>query len=720
MALRAGDPESIGGYVLEERLGRGGMGTVYLARSSSGRRIALKVVHQQFADDDEFRVRFRQEVAAARRVSGAFTAPVVDADPDAPLPWMATSYVPGRTLAERVAADGPLRGAELRLLAIGLGEALRDIHRAGVVHRDLKPANIVLSDEGPRVIDFGIARAADHQTLTMTGRVMGTPPYMSPEQLRDPREVGPESDVFSLATVLVFAATGQSPFDADSPYMTAYHVVYEPPDLDSLRGPMRDALADCLGKEPGERPGLDTLLARLRALPADDSCVSTAPRDEVSAQGAEGPEQEDTGTVPAAGRPRRRAVRGAVVAGVAAAVAGTLVLAGLAVSSSGSGQRRAEPGPSSTAAGSLPDGWRPWHRTLPVDERSADQSGLGSGNGLSGSRCTRTGDELYCGGPGALLTRLTATGHEVWRRAADDRADQIVGLAGKQVISVVDRTDGTSRMEGHRRTDGKRVWRTDVGRAFVNSVFTRGGGHAVLTQNWDAETFQAVDAVTGAIRWSHRISRELSCSGVVIAERPYAQCRPPDDDTDEHQSVWALDPRTGAPTRIATRMPGTVIAEHEGRLLYVQQRSKKTLDFTDLVLVDPDGKDAPRRVALPPGLRGDQVTPELLDGILYFVRDNGEVTSLTLDGRQRWRSSTQVEFLGLPVLSERHDALYLTTAAGRVVALDRGDGRVRWRGKPRTDPGGPPADTLLMGDALYLVYGYERVEVASVDARRRS
>ncbi|MEU8828714.1 serine/threonine-protein kinase [Streptomyces sp. NPDC048636] len=716
MALRAGDPESIGGYALEERLGRGGMGTVYLARSESGRRVALKVVHQQFADDDEFRVRFRLEVAAARRVSGAFTAPVVDADPDAALPWMATSYVPGRTLAERVAADGPLRGAELRRLAIGLGEALRDIHRAGVIHRDLKPANIVVADEGPRVIDFGIARAADHQTLTMTGRVMGTPPFMSPEQLNDPREVGPESDVFSLATVLVFAATGQSPFDADSPYMTAYHVVHEPPDLEAVRGPLRDALADCLAKEPAERPGLDTLLARLRALPADDSRVSTAPRGEET---AERTEDEDTGPLSVSGRPRRRAVRGAVVAGVAAAVTGTLVLAGLAVSSSGSGQRRAEPRPSSTTTGSLPDGWRPWHRTLPADGPSADRSGLGSGNGMPDSRCAHTGTELYCGGPGALLTRLTATGHEVWRRAADDRADQVVGLAGKQVISAVDRTDGTSRLEGHRRADGKRVWGTDVGRAFVSSVFARGGGHAVLTQNWDAETFQAVDAATGDIRWSHRISRQLSCSGVVIAERPYAQCRPPDDDTDGRQSVWALDPRTGTPTRIATRTPGSVIGEHEGRLLLVQQRSKKTLDYTDLVFLDPHGKEAPRRVGLPPGFRGDQVTPELLDGVLYFVRDNGEVTALTLDGRQRWRSSTQVEFLGLPALSERRDTLYLATAAGRVVALDRGDGRVRWRGKPRTDPGGPPADTLLMGDALYVVYGYERVEVASEDVRRK-
>ena len=249
MVLRAGDPDAIGGYTLEGRLGSGGMGTVYLARSESGRITALKVVHQQFADDDEFRVRFQQEVAAARRVSGAFTAPVLDADPDAPLPWMATSYVPGPTLAERVAADGPLSRAELRRLAIGLAEALRDIHRVGVVHRDLKPANIVLSEEGPRVIDFGISRAADNKTLTMTGRVMGTPPFMSPEQLSTPREVGPESDVFSLAAVLVFASTGRSPFDADSPYMTAYQVVHEAPELEGVAEPLR-AIAEAGPRQP--------------------------------------------------------------------------------------------------------------------------------------------------------------------------------------------------------------------------------------------------------------------------------------------------------------------------------------------------------------------------------------------------------------------------------------------------------------------------------------
>ncbi|TVL92103.1 serine/threonine-protein kinase [Streptomyces sp. SAJ15] len=274
MVLRAGDPESIGGYALERRLGSGGMGTVYLARSDSGRRLAVKVVHQQFAEDEEFRTRFRQEIAAARRVSGAFTAPVVDADADAARPWMATSYVPGPTLAERISHQGPLRGAELRRLAIGLAEALRDIHRAGVVHRDLKPGNVLLAADGPKVIDFGISRATDHQTLTMTGRVMGTPPFMSPEQLRTPREVGPESDVFALAAVLVYAATGHSPFTADTPYLSAYHVMCDPPELSGLAGPLRRITADCLAKRPASRPALPELLARLRALPDEEEAGS--------------------------------------------------------------------------------------------------------------------------------------------------------------------------------------------------------------------------------------------------------------------------------------------------------------------------------------------------------------------------------------------------------------------------------------------------------------
>ena len=190
--LSTGDPESIGGYTLLGRLGAGGMGVVYLGVSASGRQVAVKLAHGPLAQEEEFRTRFRQEVAAARRVSGAFTAPVVDADPDADRPWMATLYVPGLNLAEVVERDGPLNLRELRALGLGLAEALRDIHRAGLVHRDLKPRNILMTEDGPRVIDFGISRAADNQNLTTTGRMIGTPPFMSPEQLAAPRDVTPD------------------------------------------------------------------------------------------------------------------------------------------------------------------------------------------------------------------------------------------------------------------------------------------------------------------------------------------------------------------------------------------------------------------------------------------------------------------------------------------------------------------------------------------------
>lgn len=232
--LSTGDPESIGGYTLLGRLGVGGMGVVYLGVSASGRQVAVKLVRESYAQEEEFRTRFRQEIAAARRVSGAFTAPVVDADPDADRPWMATLYVPGPTLAEVVEKEGPLSGRKLRALGLGLTEALRDIHRAGLVHRDLKPGNVLMTEDGPRVIDFGISRASDNQSLTVTGRIIGTPPFMSPEQLASPREVTPASDVFSLGSLLVFAAVGTGPFDSDSPYMTGYQVMHESPDLDGV------------------------------------------------------------------------------------------------------------------------------------------------------------------------------------------------------------------------------------------------------------------------------------------------------------------------------------------------------------------------------------------------------------------------------------------------------------------------------------------------------
>ncbi|MDW8811075.1 serine/threonine-protein kinase, partial [Streptomyces scabiei] len=261
-------PEYAGQYRLESCLGSGGMGVVHLAASTSGLRLAVKVVHAEFAKDPEFRGRFRQEVAAARQVSGAFTAPVVDADTDSARPWMATLFIPGPTLAEHVKRNGPMPPGQLRRLMAGLAEALRDIHRAGVVHRDLKPSNVLLAEDGPKVIDFGISRPKDSELRTETGKLIGTPPFMAPEQFRRPREVGPAADIFALGSVTVHAATGRGPFDSDSPYVVAYQVVHDEPDLTAVPENLAPLVRACLAKEPEDRPTADELMHALRSVAA--------------------------------------------------------------------------------------------------------------------------------------------------------------------------------------------------------------------------------------------------------------------------------------------------------------------------------------------------------------------------------------------------------------------------------------------------------------------
>ncbi|MFJ4185381.1 serine/threonine-protein kinase [Kitasatospora sp. NPDC089509] len=259
MTLLENDPRAIGGYLLEGRLGAGGMGVVYRAQSVSGRQVAVKVIRPELAADAEFRARFRQEVTAARKVSGAFTAPVLDADADAPAPWLATLFIAGPSLGERVSGQGPLTPPEVHRLAAGLAEALREIHRVGLVHRDLKPGNVLLAEDGPRVIDFGIAKSAGETQLTSTGVAVGTPPFMAPEQFRSGTATA-ATDVFALGSVLAFAATGRGPFGVDSSHAVGFRVVYEEPDLTGLAAELRPLVVACLAKEPEQRPTVEQLL----------------------------------------------------------------------------------------------------------------------------------------------------------------------------------------------------------------------------------------------------------------------------------------------------------------------------------------------------------------------------------------------------------------------------------------------------------------------------
>ncbi|KPI16562.1 serine/threonine protein kinase [Actinobacteria bacterium OK074] len=252
--LEAGAPTAIGPYRLLGRLGSGGMGRVYVGRSAGGRTVAVKAVHPHIALDEEFRARFRREVAAARKVGGAWTAPVLDADPDAPVPWAATGYVAGPSLAAAVAEVGPLPAHSVRALGAGLAEALAAVHALDLVHRDVKPSNVLLTLDGPLLIDFGIARATDSTaSLTSTGVSVGSPGYMSPEQILGKGATG-AADVFSLGAVLVYAATGQPPFPGTSSASLLYKVVHEEPELGSLEGELRELAARCLHKVPEERP----------------------------------------------------------------------------------------------------------------------------------------------------------------------------------------------------------------------------------------------------------------------------------------------------------------------------------------------------------------------------------------------------------------------------------------------------------------------------------
>ncbi|MFI7234422.1 WD40 repeat domain-containing serine/threonine protein kinase [Streptomyces cyaneofuscatus] len=313
--LAPSDPRRIGPYELEGRLGTGGMGQVFLGTSAAGRRVAVKVIRPELAATDRFRARFAREVEAARRVGGFHTAQIVDADPEAASPWLAAEYIPGPTLQQIVAAQGPLPPEAVLRLGAGIAEGLTAVHNCGLVHRDLKPGNVILAADGPRIIDFGIAHALDAGPMTHTGTIIGTYAYMSPEQIRAPAQVTPASDVFSLGSVLAFAATGRGPFDASTVLAIIHRVTSETPVLTAIAvgGPLHTLVLHCLAKDPGERPTTFEVLHRLAVTapaapprPAAPPAIPPLPA-----------------TAPVGGRPLRR--RSVLFGGLAAATAAVAV-----------------------------------------------------------------------------------------------------------------------------------------------------------------------------------------------------------------------------------------------------------------------------------------------------------------------------------------------------------------------------------------------------------
>jgi hypothetical protein len=315
--LTSDDPAQIGRYRLSGRLGAGGMGRVYMASTPAGRPVAVKVVRPELGGDQDFRARFYHEIQAARRVHGLYTAQVLDADPAATPPWLVTAYVPGPSLQQAVAGNGPMpEPMALRLIA-GVAEALQAIHAADVVHRDLKPSNVLLAPDGPRVIDFGIARALETTSLTRSGMMVGSPQFMAPEQIRD-QPVSPAIDVFALGSLAAYAVLGRSPFGEGHTAAVAYRVLHEAPDLDGCPPHLRPLIERCLRKEPAARPTpseiLEFCLARTAGTagpwpagpsPALAGTMPGFPRQPPAARMAGSPQHPSA--APVAGSPRQPA-----------------------------------------------------------------------------------------------------------------------------------------------------------------------------------------------------------------------------------------------------------------------------------------------------------------------------------------------------------------------------------------------------------------------------
>ncbi|MGW3418810.1 protein kinase domain-containing protein [Streptomyces phaeochromogenes] len=715
---------SIGGYELVDRLGSGGMGVVYLARSVSGRQVAVKVVHAQYALDEEFRARFRQEVAAARRVSGAFTAPVVDADPDAELPWMATLYVPGRTLSEMVDRGGPLGGSELRALALGLVEALRDIHQAGVVHRDLKPSNVLMAGDGPRVIDFGISRAADSQALTVTGRLIGTPPFMSPEQFASPRDVTAASDVFSLGSLLVFAATGNGPFDGGSPYVTGYQVMNEPPSLDEVPQPLRGIIERCLDKDPAARPQLAELQGLFGSLPdtAAPAGPGVAPLPSVPGNGnvPRGPAATTTGDTTAAGgaarrgrRVRRLLVLAAVLAVTAAAVPVYHLVSSPDTTEGGLGDRASGAGASASPA--LPAGWQPWRTDL---TRAVKNESPVTNVDSVDSGCVSGGTSVYCAGTGFTVARIdAASGRVKWRFGSNSQAAaRPLGVRDGIVYTHVqpneDSVYSTQELVGVDTDSGKRVWTRTIDAGHPAAVFDGG----ILAMSGEGEEFVALDPKTGEDLWRTpaKSSAGTACAPTVLGGAPYGICVNEDDPFKGDAGFLRLAPADGTARELA-ELP--LLAEPLGAVggqpLFALRQSEESQSdngrdepYSALLQVNPNNGDV-IRIPLKGTPRG---LPGLVDTAVYFVRPDGTVTATGADdGARLWQKGTQVENLSAPVLSTKYDHLYFVNRYGRLLALDRRTGAVQWTTNKLNDPGTSAENripsTLLVKDAIVAVAG---------------
>ncbi|MFF6778582.1 PQQ-binding-like beta-propeller repeat protein [Streptomyces sp. NPDC012637] len=780
MALRGGgrqveqltqhDPRRIGPFEVLGRLGAGGMGLVYLARSASGRRVAIKTVRTELAEDQLFRVRFTREVEAARAVSGFYTAAVVDADPRAAVPWLATAYVPAPSLEEIVNECGPLPAQAVRWLAAGVAEALQSIHGAGLVHRDLKPSNVLVVEDGPRVIDFGIASGVSNTRLTMTNVAVGTPAYMSPEQARDSRSVTGASDVFSLGSMLVFAATGHAPFHGANPVETVFMLLREGPDLEGLPDELRPLIDACMQMDVAKRPtpaDLQAMLApHLFGSGEDDSGTAAAwlPQSAVAMietrRGGRpvappppanppvpprpprepadwGSDPRSTGRPaadrPAAERPTGDRPAGGRHAGPAESDAGPVRLPGAAVPIGpgprvadtraavalapgaaagtatgwirppGGGPNGAEPGPppgsrplpgparaaeARTPAPEAPGHWRPWRFRMSNDVwgtpvvdgdllyvTSFEVHALDT---ASGRRQFKTRDVAWsmavAGGrihasDGPTLYALDALdGSERWRLHTDawvyslqvDRGTVVTGTRGGGV-------------QAWEASNGAKLWEITGAQTDFETVEGGPAVHGDTVYVWRDARLLALDARTGAERWSYPIGDAASCAQVPVRVAPAedgcvyvaAGTRVLSVDVASGHVRWHfeapavfLSPPAFAPGPAVTG-GGVYLADHLGTVY--------ALDATT-------GKDR-WRIATEPRQSTEPVL--IAAGHVHVGSGSALYTLDAVTGTPKWRFAAGGELIGSPVVADGR--VHFGSADHVLYTLDASGGQLRWK-----------------------------------------
>ncbi|MFF9477889.1 PQQ-binding-like beta-propeller repeat protein [Streptomyces sp. NPDC014733] len=736
--LLSDDPQALGPYRLLGRIGAGGMGRVYLARSAGGRTVAVKVVRPDLAQDTGFRGRFRQEVEIARAVSGRYTAPVVDADTDASLPWLATAFVLGPSLTEVVEEHGPLPEHSVRALGAGLAAALTEIHAVGLVHRDLKPSNVLLAADGPRVIDFGIARAVDGNRMTQTGVVVGSPGYIPPEQVLGQR-VGTAGDVFALGAVLTYAATGHGAYAEATPAAVLYQVVHGEPDLGGVPDRLLGLITSCLHRDPDRRPAPAEVLAALAPdgtatafanwLPgAVASTIATHAARLLDLETPTGPPSPGTGTPPLGnpaapdagppGAPRDPRVEQRFgTAPTYLLGAGKDAAPGTGRSEGGvpapAGPAAVQPYAPAGAGASAPSG--PGGTTAPLASGDVPAPsrrrflGLAAGGAvgvaaLGGAGVwalsNRTGGRNDDGGRGGnapetddFTTPPPGTPPAVlWHRTAETDS-----LNGDRPLAV---HNGLLLISGdplvaRRATTGATVWsRKGVATAGAPLILADGKLFLVSTE-YNGDVI-GLDPDTGKEVWRSRLGGDLTVQRILAAdgERLYVVASVRTEDTTERlTAVAAITIRTGRMEWSKPRDKGTMDFELEGtvsgdRLVYTDGRSNVTV--RDIA----DGRQLWSRKL------GDDIAwrPAVHAGRIFL--GGPQLRAVRLDtGEADWSLSSagRLSFYQPMVVN---GVVYAADHSGGVWAVDPARGRKLWLCE---DPGArrAPTEFLAVRGTLY-------------------